>query len=280
MFTIFSIPKPFNGHIGIIQKNAIKSWQKIHKDIEIILYGDEEGLADLASELNFTCVNKVEKNKFGTPLLDSIFSHVKRNARYSTIVYANTDIIFFPSLINVLEVFKNDSAKDYLIGGRRIDLDISEPIDFENNWEENLQLNVNRNGILHGYSGIDYFIFNKNYDVELKSFAVGRPGWDNWFIYKSLKSNKKVIEATQCIKCIHQNHPRVYRASDEDSKRNFKLLDGFGKQATLLIAPWVLIDLKIRKNNIYNRIFGTITINFPFRQLIGLKRYFIFKYYG
>ena len=42
MLTIFSTPKPFRGHIGVIQRNAIESWKRIHPDVEIILFGDEE----------------------------------------------------------------------------------------------------------------------------------------------------------------------------------------------------------------------------------------------
>ncbi len=29
MITIFAIPKPFKGHIDVIQRNAIQSWTKL-----------------------------------------------------------------------------------------------------------------------------------------------------------------------------------------------------------------------------------------------------------
>ena len=41
MITIFSTPKPFRGHIGVIQRNALKSWTLLHPDVEMILFGDE-----------------------------------------------------------------------------------------------------------------------------------------------------------------------------------------------------------------------------------------------
>jgi len=52
LITFFSAPKPFtNPHIAMIQRNAIRSWTLL-KDVEIILLGDEIGLAEFAKEFN------------------------------------------------------------------------------------------------------------------------------------------------------------------------------------------------------------------------------------
>jgi len=50
MITFFTTPKPFRGHIGVIQRNAIESWKRIHPSAEVILFGDEEGAAEAARE--------------------------------------------------------------------------------------------------------------------------------------------------------------------------------------------------------------------------------------
>jgi hypothetical protein len=51
LITLFSAPKPFtNPHIAMIQRNAIKSWTLL-PDVEVILLGEEEGLAEAAHEL-------------------------------------------------------------------------------------------------------------------------------------------------------------------------------------------------------------------------------------
>ena len=48
LITLFSAPKPFtNPHIAMIQRNAIKSWTLL-PDVEVILLGEEEGLAEAA----------------------------------------------------------------------------------------------------------------------------------------------------------------------------------------------------------------------------------------
>lgn len=43
MLTLFTIPKPFQGHIGMIQRNATQSWLQLQRACEIVLVGDEGG---------------------------------------------------------------------------------------------------------------------------------------------------------------------------------------------------------------------------------------------
>jgi len=47
MITMFSTPKALIGHIDMIQRNAIRSWQRLDPDIEIILVGDDSGAAEV-----------------------------------------------------------------------------------------------------------------------------------------------------------------------------------------------------------------------------------------
>jgi len=37
MLTLFTIPKAFQGHTGVIQRNAIRSWTLLRPECEIIL---------------------------------------------------------------------------------------------------------------------------------------------------------------------------------------------------------------------------------------------------
>ena len=65
MLTIFSTPKPFQGHIGVIQRSALKSWTLLHPDIEVILFGDDDGAADVCHELRFRHEPYVERGSSG-----------------------------------------------------------------------------------------------------------------------------------------------------------------------------------------------------------------------
>src|SRR5882762_1059941 len=61
MITIFTTAKPFTGHSGVIQRNALKSWKELHADAEVILFGDEEGAAEAAREAGARHVASVKR---------------------------------------------------------------------------------------------------------------------------------------------------------------------------------------------------------------------------
>lgn len=65
MLTIFSTCKPFLGHSAVIQRNALKSWTLLHPDIEIILFGDDEGTWKLVLNL----VSAMKLTSSGTDLV-------------------------------------------------------------------------------------------------------------------------------------------------------------------------------------------------------------------
>jgi hypothetical protein len=41
MLTIFSVPKAFLGHIGVIQRNALVSWMRLGEEVQVILLGND-----------------------------------------------------------------------------------------------------------------------------------------------------------------------------------------------------------------------------------------------
>src|SRR6266853_4649960 len=47
VLTIFASAKPFHGHTGVIQRNAIASWTRLRPRPEIILFGNEPGVAEI-----------------------------------------------------------------------------------------------------------------------------------------------------------------------------------------------------------------------------------------
>jgi hypothetical protein len=65
MLTFFTTAKPFVGHSGIIQRNALRSWKLLDPDVEVILFGDEEGAAEVSGELGLRHETKVERDERG-----------------------------------------------------------------------------------------------------------------------------------------------------------------------------------------------------------------------
>ena len=93
MLSIFTIPKPFSGHIATLQTNAIQSWVSLSPECEIILMGTEEGTADIASKLGTRYIAEVNRNDQGTPLVDSVFDIAQTVCSHQLVAYVNSDII-------------------------------------------------------------------------------------------------------------------------------------------------------------------------------------------
>ena len=203
--TIFSIPKPFVGHIGLIQRNAITSWTLIRPRPEIILLGDEEGTAKIADELGLVHIPAIECNVWGTPLISSAFANIQACSKHKTLCYINCDIILLPRFTEVFICARKFSR--FLVIGRRTNLWVREPIDFSvNDWDTSLCQLIDREGVLHSHWGIDYFVFPRNLWRQVPPFAIGRLMWDNWLIYDARRRRIPVIDATSVVKAVHQNH--------------------------------------------------------------------------
>jgi hypothetical protein len=180
MLTIFTTPKSFSGHIGTIQTNAVLSWKALQPSCEVILFGDEEGTAEISRKLGIKQVAEVECNEYGTPLVSSMFKIAQDMAADKLLCYINADIILMSDFITAV---RQIDKPQFLMVGRRWDIYLDKLIDFQRtNWEEELKGKVAREGRLHGVTGIDYFVFPKGTYDSIPPLAVGRPGWDNWMI--------------------------------------------------------------------------------------------------
>lgn len=273
MLTLFSVPKSFSGHIGLIQRNAIKSWLCLPCEKEIILFGNEEGTQQIATEFGLTYIPDVNTNQQGTPLLDGIFKKAQGQAKYDILAYINADIILMSDFLEGVKRCLGSFDK-FLIVGQRWNLDIKEYIDFKNpEWEECLRKRVKKEGKLEGPSGIDYFVFPRGAFGEIPPFAVGRTLWDNWLLWKAAMLGIPIIDATGVITIIHQNHPYFSPQGKkgiwkgEEARENQRLAGGISHAFTIRDCSKVLTrdGLKSPKISFY-RIFS-----FPFRYYYKTK---------
>lgn len=270
MLTIFSIPKPFSGNIRIIQRNAIQSWLSLEPKCEVILFGDEEGTASTANEFGIRHVPNIATNEYGTPLLSEVFECTREMAEHETLMYVNTDIMFLPDLVSA--VGKINKAL-FLMSGRRWDLDVIRELDFgDTAWQETIQEMVLTQGRLHGLSGIDYFVFPRRLPCAFPSFAVGRPGWDNWFIYAVRTMKIPVIDASEAVTAVHQNHISVYSPRDDESTQNFRMAGGFSRMMSLRDANLLMDRKGLKKPEGIRGIYSLMSGYAPVRVLLALKR--------
>jgi hypothetical protein len=61
------------GVSDVTQRNTLKSWALLHSDVEVIVFGAEEGTAEVCGELGLQHEAEVELSEFGTPLLNYAF---------------------------------------------------------------------------------------------------------------------------------------------------------------------------------------------------------------
>ena len=205
MLTLFSTPKAFTGHNDVIQRNSLRSWTLLGREIEIILLGDDHGTAEAANEFGVRHIGGIACNEFETPLIDSIFSQAQQAASYPLLAYVNADIILMDDFLAVVKQIAEEKPQS-LIVGRRWNLDVEEPLDFSPSWQERLRQRVNERGQLFVATGIDYFVFNKGLFGDIPPFAIGRTAWDNWLLYRARVSKAALVDATDAAMVVHQNH--------------------------------------------------------------------------
>lgn len=278
MITIFSIPKPFAGHIGIIQRNALESWTRLGSVCEVILFGDDEGVAEAADEFGVRYVSEVAKNEYGTPLLDSVFEKAQELAKHDKMCYVNGDIILLSDIVKATCEIKFDK---FLMVGQRWDVDIDKLLDHKSSdWEKELRVFVKAHGQLHPPTGSDYFIFPKGALGKLPPFAVGRPGWDTWVIYRGRKLGIPVIDGSSSATVIHQNHDYGHVSGGDgkswkgpEGDTNIDIMGGWDYVFTLRDTNWVHIDGRVIRRQ-WNRsrivrFIGTLPVLHPYLRPVA-----------
>ncbi len=127
---------------------------------------------------------------------------------------------------------------------RRHNVDFDELIDFGDvAWERKLRARMRDHGEAGLWSQIDGFVFHRHSPlVKMEPFAVGRPGWDNWFIWNARRQNIPVIDLSPITELIHQNHGyghvksgigRAWDGAEADS--NYRVMGSTDRRYTFVI---------------------------------------------
>jgi hypothetical protein len=247
LITLFSAPKPFtNPHIAMIQRNAIQSWTLL-PDVEVILLGEESGLAEAAQEFGVKHLRNVARNESGTPLISSMYQLARENSNSDLLCIINTDVILMSDFVEVALESRslllekrtshhasatNRSTPNFVLLSQRWDLDITQPIEFTTGWQDRLRSTVNSQGTLHRPAGSDFFLFPLSCYTDIPPFTIGRAGWDNWMIYKARKERWPVIDCTPSVMVVHQNHDYSHLPGGKthyehpDTNKNIRLAGG------------------------------------------------------
>jgi len=252
-YSIFCVPMKFEGVMGIRQENALQSWKALQYPPESIAFVcDDEGVPEYAEENEYTYIPGLERNEFGTPLVSSFFSLAQKNLTSPHIAYVNSDIMLI-GFGDALQMCIKEFDK-FLMIGRRHDLDVTEPIDFEKNWQFSLSQDVRRGGQLHAPGAIDFFAFPRGMYKDIPPFAIGRSAWDNWLVIWARNRYIPVIDSTELVYIVHQNMPEsggneVTDERNEERRRNRVYYDRDRGEfsGSVKDANYAIVGKRIRK---------------------------------
>ncbi len=244
LLTLFTAPKSFtNPHIALIQSNALQSWQHLGVDVNVLMIGQEPGLAEFAASTGIPQLAQVARNDQGTPLVSSIFELARQNSTSPLLAYVNADILLTPEFVSFARKVLSQAEK-FLVVGQRWDLNLKQALDFSPGWNRRLLADIKNRGCLHPPGGSDYFIFPRNCFTDIPGFAIGRAGWDNWMFYHARMKRWPVVDASSTLTIIHQDHDYSHLPGGlphyllPESFENIRLAGGRRTIFTLLDADY------------------------------------------
>lgn len=228
--TLLSTPKAFRGLFATIQRNAITSWTKLDPRPEVILFGTDEGTAELCDELGLRHVPDVAATAEGTPLISDMFLQGQALATTPVVCWSNADVIYTGSLLAAAEAIAARPRASYVVG-QRTDIDQLDLLAFDGDWQDRLLDRATREGERKPVNWIDYFMFTRGLFPELPPFAIGRPGYDPWLIWRAADLGAEVVDATPFVTAVHQRHDYSHVGTREqafngaEAKRNAAIVD-------------------------------------------------------
>ncbi len=231
----------------MIQRNALKSWTLLDADVEVILFGDDAGAAETARELGLRHEPEVARNRFGTKRLDAMFRRAQEIARHELLCYCNCDILLKQDFCAALARV-HGAHRRFLMVGRRWDTDIAEPLDFADaEWARRAEALAHERGAQQPGWSIDYFAFPRGLYAEMPALVIGRVWWDHWLVWKAREQGAEVVDASEAVTAIHQNHGYGYHPqgargvwSDEQAAENYRLAGGRWHLQTIDDATHIL----------------------------------------
>ena len=211
MLSVFSVPKPFVGHIGLIQRNALETWSALRPACEIVLFGDDTGVREAAERFGALHEPDMARTEYGTPRLDDVFGRVRRLAHFDLLCFVNADILLPAQLMSAVDRARS-RFRAFVAVGRCRNLDVSEPIDGID-W----QRRAAEDGGLRPPGGIDYLVFSRDLYEHVPPFALGRAGFDNWLVWEARRNRIPVVDLSAVVTAVHQNHDYGHISGGRDA---------------------------------------------------------------
>jgi hypothetical protein len=243
--TILAMPKPFQGPIGIIQRNAITSWTKLNPKPEIFLFGEEAGTAEIAAKLQIGHLRDIHRSELGTPFLNDLLNRAREVTKTPMLAYVNSDIILLQEFQDAVTAAHSQFAT-FLAVAYRWEIDLRSELDFAG--DKPLRVDQLPPGRPGHHTAIDVFVFTRDMYAHVPPLALGRAWFDQWLIKDALLHGIPVVDVTKIARAIHQQHDYGHIAggqrgayAGEEARHNLELYGGVQHAFTLLQATHELL---------------------------------------
>lgn len=204
---LFSIPKPMCGEAERLQHNAFESWRRLGDTLQIILLGNEPGIAQAAAHYGFDHLPALATNPQGTPLVSDALTRVRQHSDAAWLMYTNADILFDHSLSTAIAALQKNVGSRFLGIGQRLESDLTVDLRGWPDAEMTAWMAAQRrSGLWASVVCKDFFLFPRHLYQAIPAFAVGRGNWDNWMVYQAHRCGMPVIDLTAHLTAVHQPH--------------------------------------------------------------------------
>jgi len=228
MITFFTSTKPFHGAVRDAQLNALRSWLRLHEDVQVIVFEKPAGIDLGAVDPRIDVVENVDCD-LGVPRVDRMFSHASTHARNDLVCFVNSDIVLTDEFVQMAAKHGRGLAGERLLVGQRWDFDnVAGEWAFDDHWEARSLANVPKK--LHAPAGSDWFLFPRGQypPGRLPPLLIGRPGWDLCMIHEARRAGMHVVDASAASLVYHQNHDYshkkvAYRSVHEEPEAQYNL---------------------------------------------------------
>ena len=224
VLTLFSVPKPFEGEIGELQRRSVASWREL--GVQVVLLGDVEAAA---RELGVEHVSGLEFDGGWSPAARLCVRARRRRGPLSAALLRQCGRRLRPGPDDRRQGCTRASSGFSSSGRRR---------------------RQGSGAVRPRWTGSS----SPRGCSATPPFAIGRACFDNWLVWKARQVGV-VIDATHDVRAIHQPHgyKHVEGGMDkayygEEAARNLELAGGKSRLYTLHDASHVLRDGKLRRN--------------------------------
>ena len=257
MISILFSPKPFVGNDAVNQRNALASWRRIAGDVELICYGDGEGVAEACAEFGARQVKDIPLSETAAPMFDWIVQHAEREAKYDLQMFINADIFLLPEFTDAIAHIPFD---EFLAVSDRLNVPegFLSLLPLEDAGARILKVIGDGEAGMNGGQGSDFFIFRRGFWKGLPPIAAGRALYDNVLMAYCIRRRAALIDATPGILVLHPKHNYKHVSGGRaavygggDVAKNRQML-GFAEPPILCDASHVLYPEGVRVNMIFH----------------------------